>query len=105
MPVRQPWEPVHPRDRVRIVVATAHAVIEGRLDPASSAATLRLQQSQIASKLRVDRIDVTQSEASDVATSLRRLAEQVSECEAPPDGSDDLVESARILGELAQILR
>ncbi len=96
---------MHPRDRVRIVVATAHAVIEGRLDPADGAATLRLQQSQIAAPLRGDRIDVTQSEANDVATSLRRLAEQVSECEAPPDGSGDLVAAARILGELAQILR
>lgn len=96
---------MHPRDRVRIVIATAHAVIEGRLEPESGVATLQLQQSQIASHLRGDRIDVTQREADDVALSLRRLAEQVSECDPPPDGPDDLVAMARILGELAQTLR
>jgi hypothetical protein len=96
---------MHPRDRVRIVVATAHAVLEGRLDPSTGAATLRLQEDQIAPRLRGDRIDVTQSEANDVALSLRRLAEQVSERSGTSGDHDDLVDMARTLGALAQTLR
>lgn len=96
---------MHPRDRVRIVVATAHAVIDGRLDAPTGAATLRLQEDQIAPHLRGDRIDVTQSEANEVALSLRRLAEQVSECSQAPGEQEDLVAMARTLGTLAQTLR
>lgn len=96
---------MHPRDRVRIVVATAHAVIDGRLDVATGAATLGLQQEQIAPHLRSDRLDVTMSESADVAQQLRLLAEQVSEVAVGPSGRDDLVTMARVLGELAQTLR
>lgn len=96
---------MHPRDRVRIIVATAHAVIDGRLDASAGAATLRLQEDQIAPHLRGDRIDVTQSEANDVALSLRRLAEQVSESSQASGDHDDLVDMARTLGALAQTLR
>lgn len=96
---------MHPRDRVRIVVATAHAVIDGRLDAAAGAATLGLQQEQIAPHLRSDRLDVTQSESSDVAQQLRLLAEQVSEVSVADTERDDLVAMAQVLGELAQTLR
>lgn len=94
-----------PRDRVRIVVGTAKAVLDGRLDAATAVATLRLQQEQIAPHLRGDRLDVTAGQANEVATTLRLIAEQVSELPGAAGEHDDLVEAARILGELAQILR
>jgi len=95
---------VHPSERVRIVTETARAVLEHRLDAASGAQTLAIQQGQIGGRLRSDRIDVTQAEADAVALTLRRLAEQVSDlASARPE--PDAVEMARILGELAQTLR
>lgn len=96
---------VNPRDRVRIVTETARAVLDGRLDAASGAATLALQSEQIAPHLRGDRIDVTQWEADEVAVTLRRLAEQVSDLAEARGDQQELVEMARIIGELAQILR
>jgi hypothetical protein len=96
---------VHPRERVRIVTETARAVLEERLDATTGAQTLALQQDQIGGRLRSDRIDVTQTEADEVALTLRRLAEQVSDrAAAGRDPAADL-EMARILGELAQTLR
>jgi hypothetical protein len=95
---------MHPSERVRIVTETARAVLEDRLDPVLGAQTLALQQEQIGSRLRTDRIDVTQAEADAVALTLRRLAEQVADHgSAEPDES--AVEMARILGEIAQTLR
>ncbi len=95
---------MHPSERVRIVTETARAVLEHRLDAASGAQTLAIQQGQIGGRLRSDRIDVTQAEADAVALTLRRLAEQVSDlASARPE--PDAVEMARILGELAQTLR
>lgn len=96
---------MNPRDRVRIVTETARAVLEGRLDPATGAATLELQQEQVAPHLRGDRIDVTQSECNDVAVTLRRLGEQVSELSHVDHDRASLVAMARVLGELAQTLR
>jgi len=96
---------VHPRERVRIVTETARAVLEARLDAPTAARTLALQQEQIVTRLRSDRIDVTQAEADTVALTLRRLAEQVTdraESLADPEASNEM---ARILGELAQALR
>jgi hypothetical protein len=96
---------MHPAERVRIVTETARAVLESRLDPATGAQTLAIQQAQIGARLRSDRIDVTQAEADAVALTLRRLAEQVSDlASARPDPGSN-VEMARILGELAQTLR
>lgn len=96
---------MHPSERVRIVTETARAVLEARLDAATGAQTLALQQEQIGPRLRHDRIDVTQAEADAVALTLRRLAEQVSDlASAVPDTAPN-VEMARILGELAQTLR
>ena len=96
---------MHPAERVRIVTETARAVLEARLDPATGAQTLALQQAQIGARLRSDRIDVTQAEADAVALTLRRLAEQVSDLASARPDPDSNVEMARILGELAQTLR
>jgi hypothetical protein len=96
---------VHPSERVRIVTETARAVLEDRLDATAGAQTLALQQAQIGSRLRNDRIDVTQAEADAVALTLRRLAEQVSDHASGEPDTGPNVEIARILGELAQTLR
>jgi hypothetical protein len=96
---------VHPGQRLRIVTETARAVLDGRLDAEAGAATLALQQGQIADRLRSDRIDVTQAEADEVALTLRRLAEQVSDRTTGPGEVEHRAAIARILGELAQSLR
>jgi hypothetical protein len=96
---------VHPSERVRIVTETARAVLEDRLDASVGAATLAMQQAQIGDRLRSDRIDVTQAEADQVALTLRRLAEQVSDQAVTGEDAVPRAEVARILGELAQTLR
>ena len=96
---------MHPSERVRIVTETARAVLEHRLDAAAGARALAMQQAQIGSRLRSDRIDVTQAEADTVALTLRRLAEQVSDLATAKQEPEANVEMARILGELAQTLR
>jgi hypothetical protein len=90
---------------VRIVTETARAVLEDRLDPEVGAKTLALQQGQIGDRLRSDRIDVTQAEADQVALTLRRLAEQVSDQAATGDDAAPRAEDPGHLGELAQTLR
>jgi hypothetical protein len=90
---------------VRIVTETARAVLEHRLDAATGAHTLAIQQAQIGTRLRVDRIDVTQAEADAVALTLRRLAEQVADLASATAAVESNLEMARILGELAQSLR
>ena len=92
---------MNPRERVRIVTETARAVLDGRLEPASAVQALQLQEQQIAPHLRSDRIDVTQRESESVALMLRLMAEQISE----RSDDEDAIEIARILGQLAQILR
>lgn len=96
---------MHPNERVRIVTETARAVLEDRLDAEVGAKTLAMQQRQIGDRLRSDRIDVTQAEADQVALTLRRLAEQVSDQAITVDDAAPRAEVARILGELAQTLR
>ena len=96
---------MHPNERVRIVTETARAVLEDRLDAEAGAKTLAMQQTQIGDRLRSDRIDVTQAEADQVALTLRRLAEQVSDQAMTGDDAAPRAEVARILGELAQTLR
>ena len=96
---------MHPGQRLRIVTETARAVLDGRLDAEAGAATLGMQQHQIADRLRSDRIDVTQAEADEVALTLRRLAEQVSDRVGDAAEVEHRSEIARILGELAQSLR
>lgn len=96
---------MNPAERVRIVTETARAVLDGRLDAASGARTLQLQEEQIAPHLRSDRIDVTQSEADTVALTLRRLAEQVGDLSPVKHDPEATMEMARILGALGQTLR
>lgn len=96
---------MHPSERVRIVTETARAVLEDRLDAEVGAKTLAMQQHQIGDRLRSDRIDVTQAEADEVALTLRRLAEQVSDQAVTGEDALPRAEVARILGELAQTLR
>lgn len=96
---------MHPGQRLRIVTETARAVLDGRLDAETGAATLGMQQHQIVDRLRSDRIDITQAEADEVALTLRRLAEQVSDRVGGADEVEHRAEIARILGELAQSLR
>jgi hypothetical protein len=96
---------VHPAERLRIVTETARAVLEGRLEAETAAGALELQADQIGERLRGDRLDVTQHEASEVATTLRRLGEQVSDlARGLPDPSAHLA-VAEVLGSLAQSLR
>lgn len=96
---------MNPAERVRIVVETAKAVMEDRLDATTGAQTLTLQEEQIAPHLRSDRIDVTQAEAETVALTLRRLGEQISDLRSPHHDDEAIMEMARILGVLAQTLR
>ncbi len=96
---------MHPSERVRIVTETARAVLDERIDAEVGAKTLAMQQVQIGDRLRSDRIDVTQAEADEVALTLRRLAEQVSDQALTGEDAGPRTEVARILGELAQSLR
>ena len=96
---------MHPQERIRIVTETARAVLEDRLDVATAARTLALQQEQIVSRLRSDRLGVTQAEADTVALTLRRLAEQLGDRSDSLDDHEASVAMAQILGELAQALR
>jgi len=99
---------VHPETRVKMVVETARAVLDDRLDPVDAAHAIVLQAEQLTPLLRGDRIDVTQAEATDVATRLRLLAEQVNDkARGLPD--PDTVEAhlaiAEAIGEMSQALR
>jgi hypothetical protein len=96
---------MHPSERVRIVVETARAILDGRLAPDDALAALRLQEEQVAPHLRSDRLDVTQSEADSVALTLRRLGEQVGDLGPADHDPEATAEVARILGQLAQTLR
>jgi hypothetical protein len=100
--------PVHPETRVKMVVETARAVLEDRLDPSQAAQAICLQAEQLTPLLRGDRIDVTQAESNDVATRLRLLAEQVNDkgSDSPdPDTADAHLAIAEALGEMSQSLR
>jgi hypothetical protein len=99
---------MNPDTRVKMVVETARAVLEERLEPGEAAQAICLQSEQIVPLLRGDRIDVTQSEANDVATRLRLLAEQVND-RATGTTDADTTEAhlaiAEALGEMSQALR
>ncbi len=91
-----------------MVVETARAVLDERLEAAQAATALVLQAEQLAPLLRNDRLDVTQSEAADVSTRLRMLAEQVNDrASGLPDA--ETVEAhlaiAEAIGALSQALR
>jgi hypothetical protein len=99
---------VHPETRVKMAVETARAVLDDRLDAQDAAVALGVQVEQLVPLLRGDRIDVTQTEANDVATRLRLLAEQVNDKAAGlPDAAtaEAHLAIAEALGELGQALR
>ncbi len=99
---------MHPETRVKMVMETARAVLDERLDPVEAAQALCLQAEQIAPLLRGDRIDVTQAEAYDVSTRLRLLAEQVNDkASGLPDTetAEAHLAIAQAIGELSQVLR
>jgi hypothetical protein len=96
---------VHPADRVKFVVETARAVLDGRLEVAQGATAVRLQAEQITPLLRSDRDSVTRSECESVATNLRMLAEQINDRGSAGDESDAHQAMARAIGEMAQALR
>lgn len=94
-----------PEARVKWIVETTKAVIDGRLDPAEGAAAVRAQQEQLAALLRQDQNSVTRRESEAVATRLRLLAEQVSDAASDSPDNEPHREIARVLGELARSLR
>ena len=108
---------MNPADRVKFVVETAKAVLDGRLEADEGATAIELQAEQITPLLRGDRDSVTRSECESVATNLRMLAEQINDQGSrrrlaggspgpPPDGEpDDHATMARAIGEMAQALR
>jgi hypothetical protein len=101
---------VNPADRVKFVVETAKAVLEGRLDVAEGAAAVQLQAEQLVPLLRGDRDSVTRSECESVATNLRLLAEQINDrgrvgLRSGATQIDDHEAMARAIGEMAQALR
>lgn len=96
---------MEPASRVAWVVETARAVIEGRLDPAEGAASIKAQQSQLLGLLRSDRDSVTRRESEAVANRLRLLAEQVSDSASDRPDNGDHHDISRVLGELARSLR
>lgn len=96
---------MNPGDRVKFVVETAKAVLEGRISPEDGAAAVTLQAEQITPHLRSDRNDVTRSEAESVATRLRMLAEQVTDKASGLPDPDAYLAIARSIGEIGQALR
>lgn len=96
---------MEPASRVAWVVETAKAVIEGRLDPAQGAASIKAQQVQLVGLLRSDRDSVTRRESEAVANRLRLLAEQVSDSASDRPNNTDHHDISRVLGELARSLR
>ena len=96
---------MNPGDRVKFVVETAKAVLEGRISAEDGAAAVTLQAEQITPHLRSDRNDVTRSEAESVATRLRMLAEQVTDQASGLPDPDAHLAIARSIGEIGQALR
>ena len=96
---------MNPEERVRFVVETAKAVIEGRISPEEGAAAVTLQAEQITHQLRSDRNDVTRSEAESVATRLRMLAEQVNDEASGLADPEAHLAIAKAIGEMGQALR
>jgi hypothetical protein len=101
---------MNPGDRVKFVVETAKAVLDGRLDVAQGAVAVQMQAEQLVPLLRGDRDSVTRSECESVATNLRMLAEQINDRgrtggQSDPAELDDHEAMARAIGEMAQALR
>jgi hypothetical protein len=96
---------VQPAERVRWVVETARAVLDGRVTASEGAVAVRLQRDQTVELLRHDRDRVSRRESEAVATTLRLLAEQVSDQASGLSDPSDHLAIAAALGELAQVLR
>ena len=93
---------MNPADRVKFVVQTAKAVLDGSLAVDQGAAAVQLQAQQLTPLLRGDRDSVTRSEAESVATTLRLLAEQVNDRASGLSDTSDYEAMARAIGEMAQ---
>ena len=96
---------MEPAARVRWVVETARGVLDGRLAADQAASSVQLQRDQLVGLLRADRLTVTQRECDTVATTLRMLAEQVSDQASAVSDNEDHLAIAEALGSLAQALR
>lgn len=96
---------VVPEERVRWVVETARAVLDGRLAAAEGASAVEVQRDQLADLLRRDRDLVTRRECESVATTLRLLAEQVGDAAPTGPAGDEHRRLAASIGLLAVVLR
>lgn len=99
---------MNPGARVRFVVETAQAVLDDRLAPDAAVQSIALQAEQITPLLRLDRLDVTSAEASDVANRLRTLAERVNDRASGLPDPETVAAHLRIaetIGEMGQALR
>jgi hypothetical protein len=96
---------MEPAARVRWVVETARGVLDGRLSADQAASSVQMQRDQLVGLLRNDRLNVTQRECDSVATTLRLLAEQVSDQASSLGDNEDHLAIAEALGSLAQALR
>lgn len=96
---------MHPSERVRFVVETAKAVVDGRLPADEGAAAVTVQADQLTDLLRSDRDSVTRSEAESVATQLRLLAEQVTDAASGLEDTEAHLAIAEAIGSMAQSLR
>lgn len=94
-----------PEERVRWVIETARAVLDGRLAAAEGASAIEMQRDQLADLLRRDRDLVTRRECESVATTLRLLAEQVSDAAPAGPAGDEHRRLAASIGLLAVVLR
>lgn len=90
---------------MRWVTETARAVVDGRMSAAEGAVAVRLQRDQTVELLRHDRDRVSRRESEAVATTLRLLAEQVSDQASGLADPGNHLAIAAALGELAQALR
>ncbi len=90
---------------MRWVIETARGVLDGRLAADQAASSVQMQRDQLVGLLRADRLTVTQRECDTVATTLRMLAEQVSDQASSVSDNEDHLVIAEALGSLAQALR
>lgn len=99
---------MNPGARVRFVVETAQAVLDDRLAAETAVRSIALQAEQITPLLRLDRLDVTSAEASDVADRLRTLAERVNDRASglpDPQTVEAHLRIAETIGAVGQVLR
>lgn len=88
-----------------MVLETARAVLDGRIEAPAGTAAVRHQLVQVVPFLRADRLEVTQAECDALATRLRMLAEQVADTASGLEQPEHHVALAEVLGAVAQTLR